>query len=233
MAMDFVAASEQHVEIGDVALLDITGDEISVLAWVKPASTTSEQKVVAKWSDSGGAFSYLLAVDAVGDDKVRFVVNTGSNGIADGTTSMTIGTWHLMAGTYDATTVRAYLDGVEDGTDALTGNINSTTAPVRIGVGSGATSEQPMDGAAEDVRIYDRVLSADEILTIYNSRGRDGIILGLAARYLMNEGAPGVVASGAGVIKDSGPNGLDGTPTNSPTWASGQLAFRRKPLLRT
>ena len=105
-------------------------------------------------------------------------------------------------------------------------------APIRIGVGSGATSEQPMDGAAEDVRIYDRTLSPDEILTIYNSRGRDGIALGRVAQYLLNEGAPGVVASGAGVIKDSGPSGLDGTPANSPTWASGELTFRRKPLRR-
>ena len=230
MAMDFVAASEQHIEIGDVAPLNITGDQITLSCWVKPASFSAEQKIIAKWSDDGGAFSYLLAVDAVGDDKIRFVVNTGSNGIADGTTSMTVGTWHLMTGTYDGTTVRVYLDGVEDGTTAKTGNISSTTAPVRIGVGSGAFDEQPADASVEDVRIYDRVLSPDEILTIFNSRGRDGIALGLQARYLLNEGAPGVVASGAGVIKDSGPNGLDGTPTNSPTWASGQLNFRRRPL---
>jgi len=230
MPVEFVAASEQHVEIGDVAPLNITGSAITVACWVKIESATAEKKVIAKWSDSAGAFSYLLSVAGAGDDKAQFVVNTGSNGVAIGTTALAIGTWHHIAGTYDGTTVRVYVDGVEEGTALLTGNIGSNTAPVRIGVGSGATSEQPMDGAVDDPRIYDRVLNPDEILTIFNSRGLDGIALGVAARYLLNEGAPGNVASGAGVIKDSGPNGLDGTPVNSPTWESGQLRFVRRSL---
>ena len=228
MAMDFAAASEQHVEIGDVAPLNITGDQITVSCWAKNM-VNGEHKVIAKWSDSPGLFSYLLSINA--SDQPFFAVHTGSQSVALATTAMVIGTLHHLVGTYDGTTMRVYLDGVEDGTTAKTGNITSTTAPVRIGVGSGATSEQPMDGSLEDARIYDRVLSPEEILTIFNSRGRDGIALGRVARYPMNEGAPGVVASGADVIKDSGPNGLDGTPVNSPTWASGELTFKRRPLL--
>ena len=231
MAMDFVAASEQHVEIGDVAPLNITGDQITLSCWVKLASTTMEQKIIAKWSDSPDAKSYLLSADGPGNDKVLLAVQAPGQATSMGTTAMVVGTWHHIAGTYDGTTMRVYLDGVEDDTTAKTGSINSTTAPVRIGVGSGATSEQPADGAVEDARFYDRALTASEILTIFNSRGRDGIALGRVARYQLNEGAPGVVASGAGVVKDSGPNGLDGTPANSPTWASGQLNFRRRPLL--
>ena len=229
MAIEFDGV-DQYVEIGDVAPLNITGSAITLAIWVKNM-VNGEHKVIAKWSDSPALFSYLLSITSA--DKAQMVVNTGANGVAIGTTTIVTGTWFHLGGTYDGTTVRIYVNGVQEGTAGRTGNINSTTAPVRIGAGSGSpiTSEEPMDGDLDDARIYDRALSADEILTIYNSRGRDGIALGRVARYLMNEGAPGVAASGAGIIKDSGPNGLDGTPVNSPIWASGQLTFSRKPLL--
>jgi len=227
MPLDFVAASEEHVEIGDVAPLNITGSAITVAAWVKIASTTAEKKVIAKWSDSAGAFSYLLGIAGAGNDNAQFVVNTGSNGVATGTTSLSVGVWHHLVGTYDGTTVRVYVDGVEEGTASLTGNISSNTAPVRIGVGSGATSEQPMDGAVDDPRIYDRVLSAEEIATIFASNGHDVIVDALQAWFTFMEKGPGATASGADV-KDIGPNSLATTSVNTPTYSEGVLAFRRR-----
>ena len=155
------------LDAGNPAALDITGSAITVAAWVKIASATAEKKVIAKWSDSAGAFSYLLSVAGAGDDNAQFVVNTGSNGVATGATSLSVGVWHLIVGTYDGVAVRVYLDGVEDDNTAHTGNINSTTAPVRIGVGSGATSEQPMDGDIAHVPIRNVALTADEVASLY------------------------------------------------------------------
>lgn len=228
MPLEFVAASNQYVDFGNPAALDITGDEITLSIWLC-CPNGAEGKVLAKWSDAGADFSYLLSVLANGH--AQFVTNTGANDVVEGTTDLDDGELHHVAGTYDGAILRLYVDSVEEGTTAASGNLTSTTAPVRIGAGSGGVgTENPFDGTLDDPRIYARAPSADEILTIYNSRGRDGIALGLAGRWLLNEGAPGVVASGAGVIKDSGPNGLDGTPANSPTWASGQLASRRRTI---
>ena len=229
MAMDFDGV-DQHVDIGDVAPLDITGSAITLAIWANN-TVNGEHKLIAKWKDAGSLFSYLLSINA--SDKALLAVHPVGEGQATtiGTTTIATGTWFHIAGTYDGTTLRIYVNGVEENSNTITGgNLRSVAAPVRIGSGSG-DGEEPMDGILDDARIYDRALSADEILTIYNSRGRDGIALNLKARYLLNEGAPGVAASGAGVIKDSGPNGLDGTPANSPIWASGQLRFSRKPLL--
>ena len=229
MPLDFVAANTEYVEIGDVAPLNITGSAITLSAWVKIASTTAEKKVIAKWSDSAGAFSYLLSVGGTGNNKVLMAVATPGQTTSVGTTSMSVGTWHHLVGTYDGTTMRVYLDGVEDDTTAKTGNISSTTAPVRIGMGSGTPPEEPTDGAIDDVRIYDRVLSPDEIAMIFaeNVRGHDGIINALQARFTFMEKGPGATASGADV-KDIGPNSLATTSVNTPTYSEGVLAFRRR-----
>jgi hypothetical protein len=231
MALDFDAANEEYVEIGDVAPLDIAGDQITVAAWVKIASKTAEKKVIAKWSDSAGAFSYLLTISGGTDDVPTFVVNTGGNVLAIATTNLATGTWYHLAGIYDGANVKIYVNGVEEDSTADTGNINSTTAPIRIGMGSGTPPEEPMDGTIDDVRIYDRGLSPDEILTIFSSEGVDGIIQNLQGRWVMDEDTSGDTASGAGSVKDIGPNGLNGTPTNTPTYATGQLRFRRKQAL--
>jgi len=218
---------DQHIDIGDVAPLDITGSAITLAIWAKN-TVNGEHKLIAKWKDAGSLFSYLLSINAT--DKTLLAVDVGGVKTVVGTTTIATGTWFYIVGTYDGTTLRIYVNGVEENSNTVTGgNLRSVATTVRIGSGSGG--ENHMDGCLEDARIYDRVLSADEILTIFNSRGRDGIALNLVARYLMNEGAPGVIASGAGVIKDIGPNGLDGTPVNSPTWVSGQLNFSRKRLL--
>lgn len=230
MPLDFVAANEEHVEIGDVSPLDITS-AITVAAWVNIASATAGKKIVAKWADVGALFSYLLQVGGAANDKPLFAIRPVGEGIAivTGTTAMGIGTWRHLAGTYDGTILRVYLDGVEDGTNTppVGGNIRSTTAPVRIGTGSGASSEGPTDGSVDDVRIYDRVLSADEIATIFASNGHDVIVDALQARFTFMEKGPGATATGADV-KDIGPNSLATTSVNTPTYSEGVLSFRRR-----
>jgi hypothetical protein len=60
-----------------------------------------------------------------------------------------------------------------------------TTAQIEGGQQSSTTM-------VDDVRLYNRVLSANEIQTIYALRGfRDGIVNGLIARYSFNESAVG------------------------------------------
>jgi len=166
MARDFESSNEDHIEVGDIAALNITGDEVTLSVWIRAESFTSEMKILAKWSDAGGAFSYLLSADGVGNNKVLFAVHTGSQTLTIGTTSMGTGTWFHLAGTYDGATIRAYLDGIEENSAAKTGNITSNTAPVRIGVGSGATDEQPFDGDIGHCAIWDAPLTAGEIKSL-------------------------------------------------------------------
>lgn len=229
MPLDHDAASNEYTEIGDVSALNITGSEISVECWVNIASKTAEKKVIAKWSDSAGAFSYLLSIAGATDDKPLFVVHAGgSNGVVEGTTALVVGTWYHIVGTYDGTTLRIYVNGVEENTTAKSGTINSTTAAVRIGIGSGTVPEQPMDGSIDNPGIYDRDLTAAEIEEKHALQGKDRIgEESLAGGWRMDEFAPGASASGADSVRDRNNNGNHGTPTNTPTGAEGILSFGR------
>ena len=66
-----------------------------------------------------------------------------------------------MAATYDGTTARMYIDGTEVANKVFTGNVGNSNA-WRIGA-YGLSPTGFFDGSIDNVRIYDRALSASEI----------------------------------------------------------------------
>ena len=69
--------------------------------------------------------------------------------------------WSHVAGTYDGSTLRVYVNGVEDGSLPATGPIPTNTIPLIFGADSGHGSL--FDGAIDEVTLYGRALSAQEI----------------------------------------------------------------------
>ncbi len=95
--------------------------------------------------------------------------------------------WYHITCTRNSSDVATiYINGAFDSTD-----LNASGSPgsdiLRIGHRTGATEEEYFNGLLEDMRIYNRVLSAAEIATIYAQRGSDNILYGLLNRWVMNE----------------------------------------------
>jgi hypothetical protein len=83
---------------------------------------------------------------------------------ADGlgpTTALPVNTWSHIATTYDRTNWRFYVNGVQVATRAYTPAIQASTGALRIG-GNSIWSEW-FAGQIDEVRVYDRALSAAEV----------------------------------------------------------------------
>ena len=82
------------------------------------------------------------------------------------------GNWHLIAGTYDGASLRMYVDGVQVGSGSPT-NIAINYAPnTNFYIGSHVAPlvcTLPFNGAIGEVRVFNRALSASEILGIYQT----------------------------------------------------------------
>lgn len=107
-----------------------------------------------------------------------------------------------------------YLDGKEDipTANVVNGNpfsgpiigVTDTTDVTKILFGTGAkgSSSSGWQGALEDLRFYNRKLSANEVQTIFSLRGNDNILDGLIFRYLFHELSPNITPA-VGQIKDT------------------------------
>jgi len=165
MARNFEESNNDYLDAGNPSALNLTGDEVTLSVWIRLESTTVEGKIIAKWADAGSAFQYLLSTDS--GDKCQFAIFNGGTVIALGTTTLVVGVWYHLAGTYDGSNAKVYCNGIEEDSTSTSGNMPSTTAPVRIGAGSGgAGTENPFDGDIGHCTIWDAPLSAGEIKSL-------------------------------------------------------------------
>ncbi|HXT31310.1 MAG TPA: peroxidase family protein [Vicinamibacterales bacterium] len=148
-------------------------------AWVNPSSLSGWECVLMKERGAAGAglLSYALYAhdgaplalgQAVPAGYVR-LNNVGStiDRAARGTAKLTIGAWTHIATTYDGTTQSFYVNGVLVGTSnpVVAGSLNTiavSNGALRIGGDASSTGEF-FNGMIDEVRVYNRALSAAEI----------------------------------------------------------------------
>ena len=84
-----------------------------------------------------------------------------------GTGVLALNTWAHLAATYDGATMRLYVNGVQVASRAQTGTIVTSTDPLQIGGDS--IYGQYFTGRIDEVRIYNRALSAAQIQSDMNT----------------------------------------------------------------
>ena len=126
-------------------------------AWVLKRGTRKDVTVLGSW-DSGGP---MIWVDNV-NGRYMLTLGADSTNYLDSGRTPAVGTWQHVAGTWDGTTARLYIDGVEVANRTFAGDVGTSNV-WRIG----AFRANPIgffDGLIDDVRIYNRALPAAEIL---------------------------------------------------------------------
>ena len=73
----------------------------------------------------------------------------------------TDGTWMHIAATYDGATIRLYINGIEEG--SLVASITIATNDLPLAIGAQSDGIRFFQGALDQVRVYNRALSAEEI----------------------------------------------------------------------
>ncbi len=86
-----------------------------------------------------------------------------------GGSQISVAEWHHVAITYDASLsmFSGYVDGVPDGTSIFAGAALPPGEPV-VSIGGHDSGVDVLEGMIDELAVYDRVLSAAEILAIYS-----------------------------------------------------------------
>jgi hypothetical protein len=150
--------SSSYVNVPDSSSLDLTNG-MTIEAWVRPSSLgTTWRTVVLK--QQTGDLAYGLYANNNSTRPVGYVYNSAERS-AGGGSALAANAWSHLATTYDGANLRLYVNGVLAGTTATTGNVVVSSGVLRIG-GNSVWGEY-FSGLIDEVRIYNRALSASEI----------------------------------------------------------------------
>ena len=145
--------------IPDSATLDLTTG-MTIEAWVRPSILGNWQTAVVK--EQPGNLAYGLYGNTNLNRPEGEVYVGGQTRLVNGTTALPTGAWSHLAVTYGGGNLRLYLNGAQVASLAQSGSIVTSASPLRIG-GNSIWGEY-FNGLIDEVRVYNRALSATEIL---------------------------------------------------------------------
>ena len=146
------------VTVADAASLDLT-NRLTVEAWVFPTALNSWETVVLK--EASGELVYGLYGDNGARRPGGWVRVAGASTSAVGPTALPVNAWTHLAMTYDGAQVSLFVNGTIVRTVARTGSMSNSANPLRIG--GNAVWTEFFNGRIDEVRIYNRALTAGEI----------------------------------------------------------------------
>jgi parallel beta-helix repeat protein len=149
---------DDYVEVTDS--LSLNPDHITVEAWVYPSGLGDQTypAVVKKAGESDSQdHGYALEIDP-SDMGTYFGVFVSDVWVLSPDVVIPADSWSHLAGTYDGSSVKIYLNGTFMGETGASGNIQDSGLPLNIGRDPKNTS-RIFQGKIDEVKIYDRALS--------------------------------------------------------------------------
>lgn len=173
----FTRASAGYVTVSDSASLSITGSW-TIEAWIKLATIsdgTTQNLIAAKYDAAGGGSNGYLFRVSVGNKLESYTLGASTMAGAVGATSLSAGTWYYAVAVYNGTTLKVYLNGVEDGTVSTTIAPTNGSAAAIIGGQPDLQAASFLNGTLDEVAIYNKALSTTRI-TAHYSAGTTGAV---------------------------------------------------------
>ena len=151
-------------------------DSFSIEFWMKADSTNScslGNEVIVGRDDSSTSLHWWVGCRQGGQAQFSLVDTLGNGFWVRGAT-VTDGNWHHVVAIRDASAneIRIYVDGTEEDSRpaTYTAGFDSPTAALNIGW-LNLSHGYHFDGTVDEVALYDRALSSDEIQQHYNEGG--------------------------------------------------------------
>jgi hypothetical protein len=238
------AGTGQRVEVNDSATTPLDGmQKMTASLWIKlNADSAAGQALLAKRSTSSSStYSYAISLSSA----ERLSVSVANTTSLVGDNTLAVGVWHHVAMVYDGSLatndLQVYLNGSPEKFGTKLPNTTLprfTTSKLTVGDFPATASSAPFNGQIDEVRLYNRALSIDEIQDLAKAKPANmgpKIVLNAAevsgtagqpvevGAVVTDDGLPGALtlqwqkASGPGSVVFSDP--VSGTTDATPSTA--------------
>ncbi|WP_182876268.1 LamG-like jellyroll fold domain-containing protein [Microbispora sp. H10670] len=170
-ALSFNGTSSR-VNVNNSASLQLT-NKMTIEAWVKPSSVSGYRTVIMKEASSDASYALYSSINGgffpgMGmSGPTSYLQIGGSIASVTGPTALPTNTWSHIASTYDGTVIKTYVNGTVVAQSTVSGNLASSTAPLRIG-GNSIYGEY-FSGLIDEVRVYNVALTQGQVQSDMNT----------------------------------------------------------------
>jgi len=165
-ALELTGTQHQYVDVPTSTTLDV--DSYTLASWVRYTGVRNDQ-TLDRWEVLEKAGAYWMNVRTNGLVRVGGFYGgcaSASWRYFDSTRALPVNRWKQVTTTYDGTWLRIYIDGRAAGARRVSGRTCVTGEPLAVGAKNNPTKgllEAFWDGRLDEVRIYDRALTATEV----------------------------------------------------------------------
>ena len=144
-------------------------NEFSLSIWINRGGSliSLSEGLISKATSTPGPNGYIMNIRQ-STNILRFTIYDGISGYTtDSTMEIEVDKWYHFVGTWDGTTSKLYINGLLDNKETFSGvTISDDFKSLELGNHYGTHSYH---GIIDEVRIYNRALSKDEVTKLYNN----------------------------------------------------------------
>lgn len=162
-AADFEKDNSEYLSASSAILPTGANADFSAVAWIKLETCSSEGIILSQKSGSESG-RFLFSVNSSCQLKVFL---GGVSTTITGSTTLNTGEWYFVAVVRDTNNINIYLNG--NSTPEGSASDGTALSTANFAVGANVVPELYFDGLIDELGIWNRVLSTNELSELYNS----------------------------------------------------------------
>ena len=177
--LEFLYADDES-DLVDIGTMDVVGAGITITAWMNPHTFSQhDARIISKSNTAATADGHWWMLGTNNEVNARFRLKTDESNttltLIDTAGVIVAGEWQFITARWDGTTAYTYVNAVETGRAAKGGTAVATDGAVPAAIGNQPANDpdghRAWDGLIDDVRIYNRALTMDELAEVMAGGG--------------------------------------------------------------
>lgn len=167
--------------------LPATDGVMTLSAWGLTGTTTGTHNLIVLNNDPVGASAQTRSIQIELRSSTIRASRNGGTLVVNSAFTPTLGVWFHMVFTNDGTTRRLYINGVERANSTSTMDSGSSSV-LYLGTYDDTSLDETWNGLIDDVRIYNRPVSAPEVWQLYTNQYADMVPSPPSVKYFISAG---------------------------------------------
>ncbi len=168
-AYAFDGVNDQIIIPDNPQLAIDSSESATVSYWLRHASSNRDTYVISKFSGIVGQYtSYAFGTGSTGNAYSWHELTPGSGQENRGNINLSDGRWHFVVSVFaSGESISTYIDGEFDVSNSISFD-GSIANPLDLYIGSNTNSYQYYHGRIDDIRVYNRSITENEIDSLYH-----------------------------------------------------------------